>query len=317
MGKAFLVWRLAVKDVRHRPVWLPCCWSRSQPGGDADPRARAASTADNPYARTRAATKGPDVVATDFNGDPQAPAQASDVVPLEHAPGVVAYSGPFPVTWASLQIGRTRATAAVEGRSAAPSAVDRPRLTRGSWVRPGGVVVEAGFASALGLHVGDRLRLGGSSFEVVGIAVTVAFPSYPDSLGSFLVGSLGSYSLGLVWVSEADVARLAVVGSEPVFYYLDLKLDDPAAARAFADRYTTGSSSQQTSGPRREAAPAPRRPRSPCTPGSSSAAKMCDCSPGRRWSCTPVAGCSRFWRLPAWRGLVGVAWPSRLVGSVC
>ena len=111
------------------------------------------------------------------------------------------------------------------------------------------MVVEAGFADALGLHVGDRLRLGGNSFEVVGIAVTVAFPSYPDSLGSFLVGSLGSYSLGLVWVPEADVAQLAAVGSEPVFYYLDLKLADPAAARAFADRYTTGSSSQQTSGP--------------------------------------------------------------------
>ena len=74
---------------------------------------------------------------------------------------MVAYSGPFPVTWASLQIGRTRATAAVEGRSGAPSAVDRPKLTQGSWVRPGGVVVEAGFADALGLHVGDRLRLGG------------------------------------------------------------------------------------------------------------------------------------------------------------
>ena len=86
-------------------------------------------------------------------------------------------------------------------------------------------------------------------FEVVGIAVTVAFPSYPDSLGSFLVGSLGSYSMGLVWVPEADVAQLAAAGSEPVFYYLDLKLADPATARAFVDRFTTGSSSQQTSGP--------------------------------------------------------------------
>ena len=250
MGNAFLVWRLAVKDIRHRPVLAALLLVAIAAGAVTLTLGLALrGTADNPYARTRAATNGPDVVATDFNGDPQAPAQASDVVPLEHAPGVVAYSGPFPVTWASLRIGRTRATAAVEGRSAAPSAVDRPRLARGSWVRPGGVVVEAGFASALGLHVGDRLRLGGTSFEVVGIAVTVAFPSYPDSLGSFLVGSLSSYSLGLVWVAEADVARLAAVGSEPVFYYLDLKLDDSAAARAFANRYTTGSSSQQSSGP--------------------------------------------------------------------
>ena len=99
---------------------------------------------------------------------------------------MVAYGGPFPVTWALLQMGRTRTTAVVEGRSAAPSAVDRPKLTQGAWVRPGGVVVEAAFAQALGLHVGDRLSLGGSSFEVVGIAVTAAFPSYP------VAGALGA-----------------------------------------------------------------------------------------------------------------------------
>ena len=250
MGKALLVWRLAVKDIRHRPL-LAALLSVAIAAGAATLSLGLAlrGTADNPYARTRAATNGPDVVATDFNGDPQTPAQASDLVHLEQAPSVVAYSGPFPVTWASLQIGRSRATAAIEGRGAAPSAVDRPRLTQGSWVRPGGVVVEAGFAAALGLHVGDRLSLGGSPFAVVGIAATVAFPSYPDSLGSFLVGSLSSYSVGLVWVPEPDVVQLAAVGSEPVFYYLDLKLDDPAGARAFADRYTTGSSSRQTSGP--------------------------------------------------------------------
>jgi len=35
-------------------------------------------------------------------------------------------------------------------------------------------IVEAAFAKALGLHVGDRLSLGGSSFEVAGTAVTAA-----------------------------------------------------------------------------------------------------------------------------------------------
>ena len=88
-------------------------------------------TTDNPYARTRAATNGPDVVATDINGDPQAPAQPGDLAPLEHAPGVVAHSGPFPITWASLHAGHTTATAEVEGRSSAPSAVDRPKLIAG------------------------------------------------------------------------------------------------------------------------------------------------------------------------------------------
>ena len=250
MGKLLLICRLAVKDIRHRPVLAALLLIAIAAGATTLTLGLALrGTANNPYTRARAATSGPDVVATDFSGDPQAPAQVGDLVPFEQAPGVVAHSGPFPVSWTSLETGRTRATAVVEGRSSAPSAVDQPKLTQGTWVRPGGVVVEAGFAAAVGLRVGDRLSLGGSSFEVTGIAVTAAFPSYPESFGSFLVGSLGSYSLGLVWVPEADVAPLAAVGSEPVFYYMDLKLADPAAAQAFADRYTTGSSSQQTSGP--------------------------------------------------------------------
>jgi putative ABC transport system permease protein len=250
MGRLLLVFRLAVKDIRHRPVLAALLLVAIAAGATTLTLGLTLrGTANNPYTRARAATSGPDVVATDFSGDPQAPAQVGDLVPFEQAPGVVAHSGPFPVSWTSLETGRTRATAVVEGRSSAPSAVDQPKLTLGTWIRPGGVVVEAGFADALGLHVGERLSLGSSWFEVVGIAVTAAFPSYPESLDSFLVGRLGSYSLGLVWVPEADVAPLAAAGSEPAFYYMDLRLADPAAAQAFADRYTTGSSSQQTAGP--------------------------------------------------------------------
>ena len=106
------------------------------------------------------------------------------------------------------------------------------------------MVVEATFAEALGLRIGDRLTLGNSTFEVVGTAATAAFPSYPvaSALGAFLVGNLGSNSIGLVWVPDADVAHLAAVGAEPVFYYMDLKLSDSAAAPAFVDRYDANSS---------------------------------------------------------------------------
>ena len=256
MGRLLLVWRLAVKDIRHRPA-LTILLLLVIAAGVATLTLGLAlrGTTDNPYARTRAATNGPDVVATDINGDPQAPAQPGDLAPLEHAPGVVAYSGPFPITWASLHAGHTTATAEVEGRSSAPSAVDRPKLTQGGWVRPGGVVVEATFAQALGLHVGDRVRLGGSSFEVVGTAATAAFPTYPvaGALGSFLVGSSGTNSIGLVWVPEADVAHLAAAGAEPVFYHMDLKLADPAAAQAFADSLRLAATREQhrRSGPER------------------------------------------------------------------
>jgi predicted lysophospholipase L1 biosynthesis ABC-type transport system permease subunit len=40
----------------------------------------------------------------------------------------------------------------------APALVDQPEVTQGTWVRPGGVVVERAFAEALGVRVGDRLR---------------------------------------------------------------------------------------------------------------------------------------------------------------
>ena len=245
MGKVLLVWRLALKDIRHRPVLTVLLLLVIAAGvATLTLGLSLRGTTDNPYARTRAATNGPDVVASDINGDPQAPAQPADLAPLEHAPGVVAYSGPFPVTWALLQTGHTTATAEVEGRSSMPSAVDRPKLTQGSWVRPGGMVVEATFAEALGLRIGDRLTLGNRSLEVLGTAATAAFPSYPvaGALGAFLVGNLGSNSIGLVWVPDADVAHLAAVGGEPVFYYMDLKLSGSAAAPAFVDRYDANSS---------------------------------------------------------------------------
>ena len=128
--------------------------------------------------------------------------------------------------------------AEVEGRGVALSPVDRPKLSQGAWVRPGGVVVEAAFASAVGIHVGDRLTLGGSSFEVVGTAVTAAIPDYPDActhLGCFLAGAVSKYNPGLVWATEADARYIArAASSTPLTYFLNLKLRDPGAASAFA-----------------------------------------------------------------------------------
>src|SRR6266536_3650694 len=188
MGKVLLVCRLAVKDIRHRPAQAIRLMLAIATGAATLALGLALrGTTDDPYARTRAATNGPDVVAEVFpggsngsgpatsarpggSGGPSGPvpADVSELVPLEHASGVAAHSGPFPVTWTLLRMGHTTGGAEVEGRSTAPSSVDRPKLMQGTWVRPGGVVVEAAFANALGLHVGDRLRLGGSSFEVTG-----------------------------------------------------------------------------------------------------------------------------------------------------
>ena len=93
--------------------------------------------------------------------------------------GVIDHSGPYPVTAAELEAsGRTSDVQAV-GRDAAPASVDQPELTQGSWVRDGGVVVEAAFANALDVRVGDPGHPGRPPFEVVGVAVTAAMPPYP------------------------------------------------------------------------------------------------------------------------------------------
>jgi len=220
-------------------------------------------TTDNPYARTRTATNGPDVVAQISSETSKGSGQArpapggggqdgqgevadpTTLLPLERASGVVAYSGPFPMTWASVTLVNGLASAEVQGRDSAISSVDEPQLVQGSWVRPGGVVVEAGFASALGIHVGDPLSLGDSSYSVVGIAVTAAAPAYPSVckyLGCFLVGAVSSYNPGLIWAPSSDVRHLAAASSEPVFYVLNLKLGNPADAPAFADDFNANAS---------------------------------------------------------------------------
>ena len=264
MGQVLLVWRLAVKDIRHRPAQALLLLLAIAAGSTTLALGLALQgTTDNPYARTRAVTDGPDIVTSLLPNGSTAPAPATTARPggpgapgsadvralvsLEHAPGVAAHSGPFPVTWTLLRSGHTTGGAEVEGRDAAPSPVDRPKLIQGTWVRPGGVVVEAAFADALGIHVGDRLRLGGSSFDVAGTAVTAAVPAYPGTCGSplgcFLTGGLTSTRPGLVWTTEADARRIARAGaSTPLAYFLNLKLSHPARASAFAGRYNASAS---------------------------------------------------------------------------
>ncbi len=261
-GRAFLVFRLAVKDLRHRPAQaLLLLLAIAAATTTLTLGLALHGTTNNPYARTRSATNGPDVVATVMPGGSSAPAptttatpggavqrgpvldaaaEAAALRPLEHAAGVAAFSGPFAVTWTSLRKGHTTGGAEVEGRNAAISTVDQPKQLRGSWIRPGGVVVEAGFASALGLHVGDQLTLGAATFQIVGTAATAAIPSYPDvcaeAEGCFIVGNVSSANPGLIWATEADASRIAGTDG-PIAYFLNLKLNDAGAASAFADRY--------------------------------------------------------------------------------
>ena len=201
----------------------------------------------HPYEQTRVATAGPDVVANIIPPTQNATGkvtqrQLSDLNTLAHVPGVVGHSGPYPVTWAVLGAHGLTASAEVEGRDRAPASIDQPRVTEGTWIRNGGVVVERTFAEALGVRTGDSIMLNGRPLNVVGIAVTAAFSPYPEicSDGCDLNTPQLSNTPGLVWVTQ-DEARSLSSFEEPLTYYLNLKLSDPAQAVAFTNKYNVNS----------------------------------------------------------------------------
>jgi putative ABC transport system permease protein len=165
----------------------------------------------SPYARTRAATKGPDFVAQNGPAPGSGRPSPSQFAPFLHTHGVGATAGPFPVAFTRLTAPGVNVPVDAEGRDRAPAAVDQPLLTSGHWVGSGGAVIEQGLADSLGLKVGDAISLGGHKLRVVGIALTAARAFYPAS------------SPGLVWVTRADAEALAT-SSEPLGYGLDIKL---------------------------------------------------------------------------------------------
>jgi ABC-type lipoprotein release transport system permease subunit len=246
MGRILLVGRLAARDLRRRRIEAALLLLALM----------AATTtltlglvlrdaASDPYQRTREATNGPDVVANVGR-----PAERAGLEDLASAPGVIDHGGPYPVTPADLQAaGRTLDVQAV-GRDAAPASVDQPELIQGGWVRDGGVVVEAAFANALDVRVGDPVTLDGRSFEVVGVAVTAAMPPYPEASCMVPVGCISRATPedladpglppgllrnpGLVWLTQADVRSLTP-DPDSLSYVMNLKLADPDAAQAFVD----------------------------------------------------------------------------------
>ena len=138
MGKLFLVCRLAARDLRRRrgeAVMLLVVLTAATTALTLGLVLHGVTS--QPYQSTRAATNGPDVLATAFpanSGPPADHAGLADVTPLAHARGVTAHSGPYPVAFPVLRAnGHTDAVLA-EGRDPAPASVDQPKLTQGSWV---------------------------------------------------------------------------------------------------------------------------------------------------------------------------------------
>ncbi|GAA4638085.1 hypothetical protein GCM10023196_094450 [Actinoallomurus vinaceus] len=243
MGRILLVIRLALRDLRRR---------RTEAALLLIAILAATTTltlglvlrdaAGDPYQNTRAATRGPDVVAN--------VGRATDLADLEKlatASGVIEHSGPYPVVAGKLETSDRTSDVQVEGRDATVAAVDQPEVTQGRWVSEGGVVLEAAFANSLGVSVGDSVTLGGRSFKVVGVAVTAAMPPYPGASCIVSAGCINGaipddrslpagllHNPGLVWLTQADVRGLAS-DQNSLSYVMNLKLADPDEAQAFVE----------------------------------------------------------------------------------
>jgi ABC-type lipoprotein release transport system permease subunit len=173
VGRILLVVRLALRDLRRR---------RTEAALLLIAILAATTTltlglvlrdaASDPYESTRAATKGPDVVA---GTGPFA--DLADLKKLATASDVTEHSGPYPVIAGKLETSGRTSDVQVEGRDTATATVDQPDVTQGNWVSDGGVVLEAAFANSLDVHVGDSVTLGGKSFEIApAIRVAVGSP---------------------------------------------------------------------------------------------------------------------------------------------
>src|SRR5450432_1702262 len=210
MGRILLVCRLAARDLRGRRaesalmlVVITAATATLALG------LALSGVTSHPYLDTRAATGGPDVVAQS-SGAGRGGASPAGLTALEQAPGVVGHSGPYPVVAPALRANGHTVPAgsgfAAEGRNQGRVSLDQPKVTQGTWVRPGGVVVEPTYATELGVRTGDRVTLNGRPFRVVGLAVTAAWPSVNAP--------------GLIWLTEADARSLATA-ADPLSYMLN------------------------------------------------------------------------------------------------
>jgi putative ABC transport system permease protein len=223
MGRLLLVARLVSRDLRRRRlqslllvVMIATTTSALALG------LTLGHTSEGQFARTRAATAGPDIVA-EFQPTPGSRSRsARQLAPLAHAAGVTGTAGPFPIAFARLTGPGISVPIEAVGRSSETGTVDQPLLTSGRWAAPGSAVLERGLADALHLHVGDRISVGGRRLRVGGIGLTTAWAFYP------------AWKPGLIWVTP-DTARSLATRAQPLGYLLELRLTSPTSAQAFTN----------------------------------------------------------------------------------
>jgi len=171
----------------------------------------------NPWQELFARTRGADMLVYLDEG--------THAAGLRDLPGVQAVAAPYDSAPATLVQGAQKSPVDVLGLTPALPAMSAPLVVAGSWLRsgsPGGVVVEASFAAATHVGVGDRIVLDGVdgttvAMRVIGIADTADQGFYPQ------------WTPGLIWAQQSLLARVEPTPSETT-EVVGLRLADPSAA---------------------------------------------------------------------------------------
>jgi putative ABC transport system permease protein len=171
--------------------------------------------ATNPWQGLFTRSHGADVLVYLTDGTP--------VTGLAALPGVQAVTPAYQTAAASLEQGATRSPVELQAMTTRLPPISTPLMVAGSWLRiddRNGVVVEASFAAAAHVAVGDRISVESVdsppvSMSVIGIADTSDQGFYPQ------------WTPGLIWVQRGELARVQPDAAETQ-EVVGLRLTDPS-----------------------------------------------------------------------------------------
>jgi putative ABC transport system permease protein len=156
----------------------------------------------NPWQQLSARTRGADVLIYFQNG--------TNTKDLRFVAGIQEVGKPYRAASATLEQGAVKSPVELRAMTSAPPAMSAPLVVAGTWLRPSaldGVVLEASFAQAVHVGVGDRIVVDGIdgtrvTMRVIGIADTADQGFYPQ------------WTPGLIWVQHGLLTQVEPSASE-------------------------------------------------------------------------------------------------------
>ena len=170
----------------------------------------------NPWQQLFARTRGADVLIYFQDG--------TNTADLRHVAGIDEMGTPYQAASATLEQGAVKSPVELRAMTPTPPTMSVPVIVDGSWLRssaPDGAVLEASFAQAVHVGVGDRIQVDGIdgtavAMTVIGIADTADQGFYPQ------------WTPGLIWVQHKLLTRVEPNPSE-THVIVGLRLDDNSA----------------------------------------------------------------------------------------